>query len=92
MYDKFKMLFIWILLKGDLLIKGEPVGTGWSNLSGEGIVIVLDMHFARELNFHRDGDDVEVILIHLDFLLIVGHFFTKSSNCFYLLYLYSIWQ
>lgn len=36
-------------------------------------IIKLDMHFTWELDFHGNGDDIEVILIYLNLLLIVGH-------------------
>lgn len=31
------------------------------------------MHLTRELDFHGNGDDVEVVLVDLDLLFVIGH-------------------
>lgn len=71
MNNKLKVLFIWVLFEGDLLIEDELVIVGRCNLSGDRSIIKLYVHFTWELDFHGNSDDVEVILIDLDFLLVV---------------------
>ena len=71
MNNELKVLFIGVLLESDLLIEDELVIVGRCNLCGDGSIIELNVHFAWELDFHANGDDVEVILIDLDFLLVV---------------------
>lgn len=58
-------------MKGNFLVEDKFVVRGGRDLCSDNVVIGLDVHFTRKLDFHRDGDDVEVILINLDFLLIV---------------------
>lgn len=71
--NEFEELFIGVFLEGDFLVEDELVVGGGGDLGGDGVVIDLDVHFAGELDFHGDGDNVEVILVNLDFLLIVWH-------------------
>lgn len=37
--------------------------------SGEGYRGVLDFHFAREVDFHLDGGDVDAVLIDMSFVV-----------------------
>lgn len=65
------MLFIGVFFEGDLLVEDELVVVGRCYFCGDGGIIELYVHFTWEFDFHGNGDDVEVILIDLDFLLLV---------------------
>lgn len=73
MDNELKKLFIGIFLKGDLLVEDKLVVGGRRHFCGDCVVISLDVHFAGELDFHRYGNDVQVVLVDLDLLLVVRH-------------------
>ncbi len=74
MNNELEILFVRVLLECNLLVKDELVIIGRGDFSCDGWIIELDVHFARELDFHGNWNDVQIVLVHLYLLLVVGHF------------------
>ena len=65
---EFNELPAIILRDCNLFIEDELIKIVGRDVVGDGYILVLDGHFAGELDFHFDGLDAESKRINIDFL------------------------
>jgi hypothetical protein len=63
--NDFDIVFISLVLKGDLLIEDELVRGSGSNFVGYGVSSVLQVYFAWKLDFKGKIEYVECVSVHL---------------------------
>lgn len=62
---KLKGLFLQLLLDGDFLTEDKLMGGIGGDFSGEGHRVVLNFHFAGEVDLHLDGGYVDAVLVNV---------------------------
>jgi hypothetical protein len=66
---EFKRLFLGFFSDGDFLIEDKLMGGIGGDFSGDGDGVVLDFHFAWEVDFHLDGGYVEAVFVDVGFVV-----------------------